>query len=136
MSATTITKNEWRSIMTPLLKTVLPRAGFSQSFKRVVLHGPTEFQGMGWMEPWHKQELTHLYVLVDEVNLQDIGSNLILQTFEDLRTETGLTGKITDWPYSQLHHLTTDTWLTSLWKSMNIFGIEIEDTFTRPTLLR
>jgi hypothetical protein len=63
MRAICLKKKQWKSIMAPILQAALPHSGFSRNFPQAVLYGPTEFQGLGMMDPWILQELRHVEVL-------------------------------------------------------------------------
>jgi hypothetical protein len=130
MAATTLTFHEWDQLtMSPLLKAVLPKAGMNQHFPRVVLYGPTAYQGMGVMHPWFHQELTHLQICLDVLNTHDLLSNLLQACFESLRLEIGYPGQITDAPYETLAEAVTNSWVTTLWQFAQNFGFSLDDLF-------
>jgi ribonuclease HI len=137
MAATTLTFHEWdQLIMSPLLKAVLPKAGMNQHFPRVVLYGPTAYQGMGVMHPWFHQELTHLQICLDVLNTHDLLSNLLQACFESLRLEIGYPGQITDAPYETLTEAVTNSWVTTLWQFAQNFGFSFDDLFPQLMPLR
>jgi hypothetical protein len=136
MRATCLTKADWTKVMAPLLKAVLPQSGFSQSFPRAVLYGPTEFQGMGMMDPWILQELKHLEALWDKTTHMDASGYLLSQKFESLRMELGTPDALTDHNYHLFEYCTTDSWLKTLWKSCQQFQIKFDDPFFKPKLQR
>jgi len=60
MRAICLTKTQWDKIMAPVFLAAKTRSGFSKGFPNVVMYGPTEFQGLGMMNPWIHQELKHI----------------------------------------------------------------------------
>ena len=67
MSATTLTADKWKEVASIINQAALPKAGFVSKFAHDILYGPLKYQGMGKMEFWHNQELTHLCDFVEEV---------------------------------------------------------------------
>ena len=63
-AATQLTSKDWDFISAPVFQIGLPKAGISRMFPRDVLYGPTKYQGMGLMHPFHNQELEHLAILL------------------------------------------------------------------------
>ena len=71
MQTSTLTKQEWESLVVPLNKAALPKSGLVRSFPHAVLYGPLKYQGMGAMHHWYNQELTHLAKFVEHVHKED-----------------------------------------------------------------
>lgn len=100
MPATTMSAEDWRKVMTPINSAALPKAGIVRTMAHAVVYGPRKYQGLGVMEPWHNQELTHLTLFADQIT-QDtsLGARLRIST-EALRMETGYPGHFTDVPFA------------------------------------
>ena len=63
-AATQLTEADWTYICAPVFATGLPKAGISRVFPHSVLFGPTLYQGMGVIHPFHFQQLEHLQVIL------------------------------------------------------------------------
>jgi hypothetical protein len=61
--AATMDKLQWDYIMSPILKSALPRMGFVRTFPRDVVYGPENLCGLGVVHPWHNQHLSQMKVL-------------------------------------------------------------------------
>jgi hypothetical protein len=127
MTATTIGEKDWESIMVPLLKAGLPRAGISSKFPRDILYGPTTVQGFGVLHPWYHQQLKHLIVLLEHTEHHSMTGQLLKTSFEQLRLETGTSRCMTDTQYSIMKATVTQTWITDLWAFLNRFHIRLKD---------
>jgi hypothetical protein len=134
MRAICLKKKQWKSIMAPILQAVLPHSGFSRNFPQAVLYGPTEFQGLGMMDPWILQELQHVEVLWDKVTHMDPSGQLFAHELEALRMELGTPDAITDHDYKQFEHCVTYCWLKTLWQFCRQHHFRFDDPFDRPRL--
>ena len=136
MRAICLSKQAWDDIMSPLLKTCLPAAGFASSFPRTLVYGPIEHMGLGLLHPWYHQELQHLEVFWEEISQKTLTGDLLQISLEELRLELGLPGYLTDAPYHFMADSATDCWLKTLWESCTILGLELEDPFAQLQLSR
>ena len=128
MAAITLTEQNWEHIMVPILKAGLPRSGIDRSFPRDTLHGPTSLQGMGFLHPWHHQEITHLLVCLQQTPIRGTTGQRIAASTEQLRLELGLPGWLTDHDYEVFGALTTASWITTVWRFTSRFKIELRDS--------
>ena len=136
MLTSRLTEPDWDSISSIIHKVALPKAGLVRSFPHAVLYGPLKYQGMGYMNRWHLQELTHLADLVSQVHLGTTCGLKYQMTLEQLRLETGFPGPFTEVPYDTMAPCTTNSWIKTLWASCQQFGIQITDDFGTLPLLR
>jgi hypothetical protein len=136
MRAICLKRREWKDVMAPVLQSALPASGFSRSFPQAVLYGPTEFQGMGMMDPWVHQELRHLEVLWEKTVSMDVSGQLLAQAMEAFRMELGTPDDITDHDYNLFQQCTSPCWIKTLWKSCQEFKIAFDDPFYKPKLQR
>ena len=121
MSATTITLEEWKKIMSPANQAALPKSGIVRTLGHAFLYGPKKYQGLGVMEPWHNQELTHLQDLVTEVTKGSSHGFYFRASIEALRMETGYPGPFTEIPWELMNKGATPCLLTTMWESMQEF---------------
>ena len=90
MAVMSLSKKDWDGILRPVLKQLLPKAGYSSKSPHALLYGPTYYQGLGISHPWHTQEITRLQTLGDEI-LNDMATGkLILTSLEALLLEAGV----------------------------------------------
>ena len=134
--ALTLTWNNWNNIMTEPLKTCLPRAGMARNFPRVVLFGPSDFQGNGLKHPYFSTEITKLGVLWEAMTKPSLEAEVILSNFELLRLEFGTPDPMTDVPYNRMHKATTTSWIKSVWQISQEFRLTSEDRLVKPHLQR
>ena len=130
--ALTLSWNNWKDIMAEPLKTCLPRAGMARNFPRVVLFGPTEFQGNGLKHPYFSTEITKLGVLWEAMTKPSLEADVILPNFELLRLKLGTPDPMTDIAYSRMNKATTNSWIKSVWRSSQEFQLTIEDRLIKP----
>ena len=122
LAATTLSLKDWDDISTHVNRAALPKAGVVRTFPHSVLCAPTKYQGMGsYMCKWHDQELTHLKLLVEQVQRRTHLGLKFQMTIEQLCLETGHSGPFTDVPWSTVHHLVTPTWQLPLEKLPRIW---------------
>ena len=57
--AMTITEEEYKSIMSPVLKQFLPKMGINCNIKRDILYAPTSIQGFNLKNPFILQGVEH-----------------------------------------------------------------------------
>ena len=132
MVATTMDKPQWDYIITPILKSVIPRMGYVRSFPHKVVYSPVDLCGLGVLHPWHNQHLSQMKVLLQETALPTITGDLIRASFELLRLEIGLPGRSDDWQWNAVGVLATDCWIADLLKYMYQHEFKLTDTL--PTL--
>jgi hypothetical protein len=103
LATRTVNEAEWGAIMTPVLRSGLPRAGMDQ-----------RIQGFGIIHPWHDQEMTHLMVCLKQTLRGGMTGGLISASLEELRLKIGLPGWMPDQDFSKLGDLATDSWLKTV----------------------
>ena len=139
-AATQLTKKQWEWVCAPVFKAGLPKSGISRMFPRAVVFGPALYQGMGVMHPFHNQEIEHLQVIIEQVNLfnraedkktTDPSGEAIQHSFEELRLEMGLPGQITDWRYKRIKDSVTNCWLKTVLKYCDRYKISLYDELPR-----
>jgi len=129
MAATTLTKEHWDALMSPILRICLPKGGYSSNFPHAIMCGPTDFGGQGLMHPWYNQELSHLETFWEETSLESHTGELFGNLVETLRLELGFPGYLTSIPYTRMEMCATTSWITKLWASSSMFNMQIHDPF-------
>ncbi len=88
MSANTMTLKQWKYVMAPANQAALAKSGVVRTLAHPSVYGPKKYQGLGAMEPFHHQELTHLYDLVQQTSKDSPHGIQLRATIEALRMET------------------------------------------------
>ena len=144
-AATQLTEANWDWVSAPVFKAGLPKSGISRMFPRTVVFGPSLYQGLGIMHPFHNQEIEHLQTIIQQVNRWDRAINKktadptgerIQRSLEELRSETGLPGLTTDWDYEYINLAITDCWLKTVLKYCDKHGISLHDDLPKHKLVR
>ena len=125
--ATTLTEDQWEYVLKPVMQAGLNKSGISRNMPRKVVFGPTLFQGMGMLHPFHFQELEHWETILRCGNSDGTTGKLIKTSLESLRLELGVTGPITHWNYYVLHQCATPCWLKTVWKYGWDFAMDLHD---------
>ena len=137
LPATTLTEEECRWIMAPLLAQGLPASGVVRSIPRAVVYGPVKFQGLGIPNLYTFQQTQHIlrilkYCLVEE----NITGQLIRHSLEATKLEIGCEGSVLMKSFDEVGCLTTSTWLTHTWKFLSENNMRIEDSVPELELQR
>lgn len=115
-AATQLTEADWTYICAPVFATGLPKAGISRLFPHSVLFGPTLYQGMGVIHPFHFQKLEHLQVILQHGTDDSELDKMIKQSWEAMALEVGVSGPMTSWDFDTLEPSATNCWLKQVWQ--------------------
>ena len=116
LAATTLSKRKLDKIMSHVLSSALPRAGFTRKFPRAVLYGPTEFQGMGVTSLYDYQYCRHVQDIVDHTWRGTPTGKLIQINLEAVKVEAGLFGPLFDNPIEITWFNTTSSWIIETYR--------------------
>jgi len=123
--ATTFTQQECNKIMSPILTAGLPAAGVVRTFPRAIVHGPWQWGGLNIPNLHTEQTIKHLHTILKfGGELTDLTAGLIQATAEAFLLETGLTGKIIDFP-AGVYSYVTPTWISHTWEVCRQYNIQI-----------
>ena len=137
LPATTLSAEQCRSIMAPLLAQGLSSSGVVRSMPRVVVHGPIKFQGLGIPNLFTFQQTQHILRILKYCTVEDnITGQLIRHSLEATKLEIGCEGSVLLKSYDELGLLATSTWLTHTWQFLSANHMGIEDTVPELELQR
>ena len=126
--ATTLSKVQCDKILSPLLQAGLPSAGVSRNFPRVLVYGPTKFQGLGVTSLYTTQGLEHIERLLKfGTSKKHLTGKILRHLLEALKVELGTNGSVLSLPFATWSHLATKSWLTHTWKFLAEHGMRISD---------
>lgn len=124
----TLSYNEWSSIMSPVLQVALPKAGVCRP--RVIAYAPLKFQGLGVPHPFAMQLYQHLEMLLQHpINCTKTGSYL-QALFESHQLETGTSCGLLQQEYSNTAILASETWLKRIWFHLQEHHIYVDSGLT------
>ena len=116
LAATTLSKRKLDKIMSHVLSSALPRAGFTRKFPRAVIYGPVEFQGMGVTSLYDYQYCRHVQDIVDQTWRGTPTGKLIQINLEAVKVEAGLFGPLFDNPIEITWFNTTSSWIIETYR--------------------
>lgn len=124
--ASTLSKQECISIMTPVLDAALPRSNIAARFARDVLYGPIRYQGMGLHNPYITQGIRHVKDIVEQTWKGTTSGKLIKCSIESAQLESGLYEPIFWKPRKISWWTTTNTWIIDTHDFCRDNGISIK----------
>ena len=114
LPVTSFTEADCDWMIRPALQILLQCSGFTKSFPRAIVYGPTELQGLAIPNIYDTQGLQHVSRLLDLATKPHLLTHqLLLTNIEALQMETGSASDPLNLP-SSLLDLASNTWLTTL----------------------
>jgi hypothetical protein len=110
MEALSMTRKQWDYVMSPIIRSVLPKSGIARTFPHAILYAPASFTGLGLIHPYYKQNLKKIDLLLREALKPSITANLTAAITEQLRLELGINNTDGTW---QIHK--SRAWMTTCW---------------------
>jgi hypothetical protein len=109
---TTLTQKQCDAIMTPILQAGLPGSGTTRTFPRALVYGPIEYQGLGIPDLYTSLGISHIERILKHSHLDDdITSQLIRASVEQLKLEIGCNGPTVSLPYEDFAKLAINCWI-------------------------
>ena len=127
MPATSMTLEQWESILGPALGLALSKLGIVSKASRKLVFTQHELQGLGEYHPYFHQYIEHLGISVTETrNFSPTGKS-ISALAEETRRQAGVFGSLAEIPRVALVWLVTESWLRSLLLFANQYHIDLVD---------
>lgn len=128
LPALILSQSDHKTIMTPILNAFLPALGINRKFKRDVLYGPLEFQGLNIQNPFLTQGIHHITDIVDHSWQQTPTGAFIATSLEHLRLELGQNIPILETAMDTYSpYLLNESWIVAAWKFMSNHHVKIKD---------
>ena len=89
LPATTLTRTEAYTLAKELYRPLLPRLGYNRNFPLLLQYNPTSLLGLGLHDPYLKQGLHKLSMLLANGGLETITGKLLQTSFEHLTLDVG-----------------------------------------------
>jgi exonuclease III len=117
LPALTLTAEDCKSIMWPLLQAILPKSGINRYIKRDLLYAPIDYQGLGVQNIYLTQGINHIVDIVEHKWKKTLTGHFITSSLECLRLETGIQGNIFSHNfYDYQPFLLNQSWIENTWK--------------------
>ena len=148
LPATTFSEITCKSIIWPILKTLLPKCHIARSFPQKLLYGPSSCLGLELPSLFIQQGIFHIVDIIEHMHYNDVTGHLIRAELEHLHLETGQPSfSFTNRFFDTHSTLLTHSWAVETWRFMQLHAITIDlhlpqfrlrrlnDTFLMPALL-
>jgi hypothetical protein len=123
--AVTLTRKQCDKVMSTLLTTSLPKAGYNCNFLRKALHGPPSLMGRGVLHIYATTVAKHVQEMMIEAPHNSPSGQLIRTSIEQAKLELGLEGRLFDHDFKAVGHLIIECWIKSVWKESTEYGLRI-----------
>ena len=127
LAATTLSEAQLESVISPILNSVLPRAGFVRTFPRSVVYAPVAFQGLGITNLWDFQYSRHVQDIVDQTWRNTPTGKLLSINLEAAKLEAGVYWYLFDNPLHITWFNTTSSWIIETYKYCRFREIAFEE---------
>ena len=132
LPALTLTKEECRHIMAPVLQAGLNAAHMSKNLPRDLVYGHIEEGGLGVKDIYHEQGVSHLYYLTKHLEHDGITGKLLRCTLEAAMVELGSQRQLFSLDYNRYSPILTDCWIKCAWKYVFENGINFQQHVATP----
>eukprot|EP00978_Attheya_sp_CCMP212_P046232 scaffold379767_cov59-Attheya_sp.AAC.9 len=132
----TLTEEDCKMINRPLLQQLLRSLGMSQSFPRVVINGPLDFQGMGRKIIYYVLGEIHLAALLRHYSDKSPMGSMMQASLQRHNLEIGAGTSMFQLDYAKYSCLATPTWMQHTWKFFHAYDIAVDMNAPCPQLRR
>jgi hypothetical protein len=119
LAASTLTQQDFKELMKPVLQVGLPKSGICRTLSRAVVHSSIKYQGLGVSNPFWLQGIYKIQVLLEPT--QVLTHRLLNISWDLLIKESGLGPKFMVYDFHRMKHLVTLGWITSIWELLQNF---------------
>ena len=127
LAATTLSEDQLENVISPVLQTALPRAGFARNFPRAAVYGPTALQGLGVTNLYEFQYCRHIQDMVDQTWKGTPPGNLIHLNMDAVKVEAGVYWHLFDNPLEITWFNTTNSWIIETYRFCRQHSILFEE---------
>ena len=114
LMATSLSKQQCKAVMAPILQAILPTIHIAKTLPRVVCHGPTESLGLDIPDLWYVQGIQKIWAYMRHGDSSSITGQLLRSSVEQATLEVGL-NQLLHHSYRRFGHLLTRSHLASFW---------------------
>ena len=134
--ATTLTKEDCKYIMAPILEGGLSRAGICRNMARALVHGPKKYKGLDLHDLYTTQGLLQIQAILNHCWRGSDTGILLSVSIEYTKLEIGLPGSLFNSDYNLYGHLAEESLIKHVWKFATDKGITMDDDVKGFDMLR
>jgi hypothetical protein len=124
LPATTMTKKDLDSIISPIINVGLSRSGICRKLARKIVFVPNKYQGLGARHPYETQGINKTEILFQPD--WKMTTNLVETSWVQTMAECGMGADFLLEDASNVSDILTDGWVVSLWKFLTSNSISVE----------
>ena len=134
LPALLLSRDECRSILTPVIEAGLPRCGLTRKLPLAIRNGPVAFGGLGLPDLYLHMGVTRVQKLVEHMWLSTPTTKLIDCGLSNLLLEAGVSGNIFGQPFRLItSYLHSTSWLRHTLEFMDEYSIKLSGSFPELT---
>ena len=127
LPATTLSENNCKEVMRPLLTSFLPKAKINRNIKQDVLYSDYQSQGLGLKSLYWSQGIYHVVEIIEHIWKRSTTGHFMQMSMEYLRLQIGTNDSFFQLNIKKFQALIdSNTWLTNTWEFMSKFNITTE----------
>ena len=136
LMATTLTRQECKALMTPILLGGLPPSGVQRHMPRALVHGSNAVQGMSVPHLHATQTIQHLQAICRHGTRSTATGVLLRNTMQGLQLELGSGTPFWDLPHPVWKPLATYSWISCTWEALHETPLRVKGPLSPPPLKR
>ena len=137
LQALTLSEKECNKIMKPILDAGLTKTHVCRNFPHSVVYGPKQEKGLGFMNLYIQQGLSHVNIIQHYLaDTDNITGSFIRNSIESLKTEIGTGENIFTLNYDKYSPIATNCWIKHVWNFVHDNNITIQEKVTDNVKLR
>ena len=125
--ATSLCKKAIKHVLSPALCSGLQSAGFGKSFPRDILYAPSDMQGLGVTNLYHKQFIRHIKDIVDQTWRSTPSEKFIALNLEAFKLEAGVEGYLFESTCDITWTNTPSLWVAATLQYCQQYGIRFKE---------
>jgi len=134
--ACTLSKEQCKHIMAPLLKWGLRALGVQSNLNRSIVFGPPKLMGLGFRSLYTTMGIDKSLHMITHGSEDTMTGKLLRGTYELLVLETGLPGELFQWQYGDWEKIVKHSWISAQWKFLSEVNAHIQTNIKTPPLRR
>ena len=136
LPALTLTENECKIIMAPILDVTLPYSQVCRKYPRTVVYGPKSLMGLGKTELYIRQGVTQIGLIQQYLHTDTITGELLRANIEATKIHLGIGRNFLTLNYNRLHKLIPPSLMKHVWYFSFKYNISIHEEVTTDIILR
>ena len=136
LPALTLTEEECKNIMAPILDVALPQSHVCRTFPRAAVYGPKALMGLGKTDLYVRQGASQIGILQQYLQSDTITGELLRSNIEAMKMHLGMRKNLFTLDYKRLQQLTPPSLIKHIWQFCHKYKIHIDETITSDLILR